>query len=277
MALIVIAVQNGFGQHIADLDPAEAAYGIEMLRLGEFMLIISTVFVKIAICLFLMRLFVRSKAWTTFLWAFIAFNTITSVLDASFIFPQCTPVEYNWNKTIEGRCWSNAAINGIGIMQGSVAAFTDFTLATLPIWFLWEIQIIWRVKIGICAIMALGYASGGFAIARTILVPSLTATHDPTWDLIPLFMWAVLESKFGVIAAAAPSVRPLLGGNVSSTSKSKSKSRQAPLNGASGSAPNSSWLQLGGSSQANAMRDMKKGQATRSKCSRIITTTSSER
>lgn len=56
MALIVIAVQNGFGQHIADLDPAEAAYGIEMLRLGEFMLIISTVFVKIAICLFLIRL-----------------------------------------------------------------------------------------------------------------------------------------------------------------------------------------------------------------------------
>jgi hypothetical protein len=89
-------------------------------------------------------------------------------------------VELNWNKSIEGTCWSDAAINGIGIMQGSIAAFTDFTLATLPIYFLWEIQIITRVKIAICGIMALGYASGAFAIARTVLVPSLTATHDPT-------------------------------------------------------------------------------------------------
>lgn len=60
----------------------------------------------------------RSKLWKTFLWAFIAFNSITSLLDAAFIFPQCTPVELNWNKSIEGHCWSDGAINGIGIMQG---------------------------------------------------------------------------------------------------------------------------------------------------------------
>ena len=115
-----------------------------------------------------------------FLWCFIAFNSITSLLDAAVIFPQCTPVEYNWNKGIKGHCWSDEAINAVGIAQGTIAAATDFILSILPIVFLWTIQIPWKVKIGICAVMALGFASGGFAIARTVLVPSLTATHDPT-------------------------------------------------------------------------------------------------
>lgn len=56
-----------------------------------------------------------------FFWLFIAFNTITSLLDAAFIFPQCTPVQFNWDKSIAGgHCWSDAAINAIGIAQGSM-------------------------------------------------------------------------------------------------------------------------------------------------------------
>lgn len=59
-----------------------------------------------------------SKKWRVFFWCFIAFNTITSVLDAAVIFPQCTPVELNWDKSVEGHCWSANAIDAIGITQG---------------------------------------------------------------------------------------------------------------------------------------------------------------
>jgi hypothetical protein len=68
MALVLVAVKHGFGKHFSELDPAKAAYGIEMLRIAEFMLIISTVFVKISICLFLIRLLYvddhRDTSWT---------------------------------------------------------------------------------------------------------------------------------------------------------------------------------------------------------------------
>lgn len=56
MALVVVAVQNGLGQHFEDVDQAQAVYGIQMLRIAEFILILSTVFIKISICLFLIRL-----------------------------------------------------------------------------------------------------------------------------------------------------------------------------------------------------------------------------
>ncbi|KAE8151909.1 hypothetical protein BDV25DRAFT_128402 [Aspergillus avenaceus] len=202
---------------------------MKLLRISEFLLIFSTIFLKISISLYLKRLFLKSKKWKIFFWCFIAFNTITSALDAAVIFPQCTPVEYNWNKSVEGRCWSSTAIDAIGIAQGVIAASTDFVLSILPIIFLWNIKLPKRVKVGICGIMALGFASGAFAIARTTLVPSLTRTEDPTWDLVDLFMWAVLEATFGVVAAAAPSVRPLLGHNSMTTNYSRSKSHSLPL------------------------------------------------
>lgn len=226
MGLTVGATYNGLGQHFSTLDPARASYGIMLLRICELMLIVTTVLVKISISLFLKRLFLKSKRWRIFFWSFIAFNTITSLADAAAIFPQCTPIQLNWNKSIKGHCWSNEAINALGIAQGSIASATDITLSILPTVFLWNIKIEWRVKLGICAIMALGFASGTFAIMRTVLVPSLTTTHDPTWDLVPLFMWATLEATFGVIAAAAPSLRPLFG----RTAASKEYSKSTPQN-----------------------------------------------
>lgn len=122
--------------------------------------------------------------WGIFFWIFIAFNTSTSLVNAIAIFPQCTPVAFNWDKAIPGgHCWSDTAINALGLAQGSkkhagcldvfcfvlreavadlacvvIAAITDIILATLPIFFLWNIKIAMLIKVGICAIMALGYA-----------------------------------------------------------------------------------------------------------------------
>ncbi|THC94942.1 hypothetical protein EYZ11_005581 [Aspergillus tanneri] len=223
MGLVITATSYGLGRHFEYVDKQRAAFSVKLLRIAEFHLIFSTIFVKISISLFLKRLL-----WKVFFWCFIAFNSITSALDAAVIFPQCTPVEFNWDKSIEGgHCWSNEAIDAVGIAQGTIAAATDFVLSLLPILFLWNVKLPKRVKLGICGIMALGFASGGFAIARTVLVPDLTTTTDPTWDLVDLFMWAVLEATFGVIAAAAPSVRPLIGHNSMTTeSYSRSKSLQ---------------------------------------------------
>ncbi|KAE8395289.1 hypothetical protein BDV23DRAFT_145559 [Aspergillus alliaceus] len=230
LGLILGATSHGFGRHATLVGHDNTTYSMKLLRIAEFFLIFTTIFLKISISLFLKRLFLKSKKWKTFFWCFIAFNTITSALDAAFIFPQCTPVELNWDKTVEGHCWSPTAIDAIGIAQGSIAAATDFALSILPIVFLWNVKLPKRVKVGICGIMALGFASGAFAIARTALVPSLLKTDDPTWDLVDLFLWAVLEATFGIIAAAAPSVRPLIGHNsVTTNYYSRSKSHSLPL------------------------------------------------
>jgi hypothetical protein len=56
MGLVIAAVHYGLGRHFQYLDPARAARSVFLLRVCEFVLIVSTVFVKISISLFLKRL-----------------------------------------------------------------------------------------------------------------------------------------------------------------------------------------------------------------------------
>ena len=165
MGLTLGATANGLGRHIYYLDKARAADSIKFLRICEFILILTTVWLKISICLFVKRLLyvqssprvhvvvraarqihlycprrgqlltnrifsLKSRPWKIFLWTFIAFNTITSLLDAAIIFPQCTPVELNWDHSIEGHCWSNEAINATGIVQGCMSTPTVHDVVT---------------------------------------------------------------------------------------------------------------------------------------------------
>ena len=56
MGLILVATSIGLGRHLYYVDNARAVFGIELLRICEFFLILSTVFLKISISLFLKRL-----------------------------------------------------------------------------------------------------------------------------------------------------------------------------------------------------------------------------
>jgi len=55
MGLVLGATSNGLGRHVYYLDPARAVFSVKLLRITEFMLIFSTIFLKISICLFLKR------------------------------------------------------------------------------------------------------------------------------------------------------------------------------------------------------------------------------
>ncbi|RAK89745.1 hypothetical protein BO79DRAFT_192943 [Aspergillus costaricaensis CBS 115574] len=229
MALILAAVPYGLGRHYDTLDVDRAVYCIKLMRMCLFPLLFSTIFLKISISLLLMRLFLTTKVWKIFFWCFIAFNTITSLLDAAIVLPQCDPVARTWDKRVDGTCWPSSAINGAAIAQGTIAAGTDIVLSILPIVFLWKVKIPIKVKTAICGLMALGFASAGFALARTMYVSTLTESSDPTWDYVNLYMCAFLESSIGVIAAAAPSVRPLLRPGFWNKEYSRSRSRSFPL------------------------------------------------
>ena len=56
MGLILGATSDGLGRHIYYLDKARAAEGVKLLRICEFILILTTVWLKISISLFLKRL-----------------------------------------------------------------------------------------------------------------------------------------------------------------------------------------------------------------------------
>ncbi|KAJ5624479.1 hypothetical protein N7510_000788 [Penicillium lagena] len=60
MGLVVASTKYGLGRHFLSLDPVRAAYCVKLLRISEFFLIFSTIFLKISISLFLKRLLLEA-------------------------------------------------------------------------------------------------------------------------------------------------------------------------------------------------------------------------
>ena len=56
MGLTLGATSSGLGRHLYYLDKARASDAVKYLRICEFILILTTVWLKISICLFVKRL-----------------------------------------------------------------------------------------------------------------------------------------------------------------------------------------------------------------------------
>ena len=78
----------------------------------------------------------------------------------------------------------------------------------MPVAFMWDLKISLRSKIGICALMGVGFFTGACAIARTVYMRRL-GEQDLTWRAVELIIWAVLEADIGIIAACMPTMKPL--------------------------------------------------------------------
>ena len=66
------------------------------------------------------------------------------------------PNRWSMNKQTPSKCFTDAQLQRIIISQALVSIISDFALALFPIVLLWKVQINWRIKAGLCALMALG-------------------------------------------------------------------------------------------------------------------------
>ena len=96
------AVSCRVGRHAYYLTLLQLVEAAMWVYISQPILILSTMFSKISICLFLLRLFVRSTPWKRALWSLIAFIVATNVASASVGLLQCEPVEKLWDSFLDG-------------------------------------------------------------------------------------------------------------------------------------------------------------------------------
>lgn len=72
---------------------------------------------------------------------------------------QCRPTEFTWDKSLPGGgdCIAPSSLVVGGMINSSLTVISDFVLAVLPIPMLWNVQMNWRVKASIIAILSLGF------------------------------------------------------------------------------------------------------------------------
>ena len=207
-------VNEGFGRHQFYLmqDPRQFVRAMKWQVVWQPTFIVSVILTRISICLFYLRIFTTNPRWRWALYSIVAFILITNFPSFIIVFVQCKPFEKAWNSTLPGNCWPLGVGRKIGLYNGIISVIIDWLLASLPVVFLWDVQLNRKTKAGICALMGMGFFTGICAIVRTVMfarASSAGKAADFSWTTIDLRVWGTLENQVGIIAACIPTVKPL--------------------------------------------------------------------
>ncbi|KAL8420910.1 hypothetical protein RB596_001900 [Gaeumannomyces avenae] len=218
--VIVVEAIHGQGRHIEYIAPDDYKLANKMNFITQPLSLIALTLARLSICHLLLR-FAPSKGYRWFLWFQIALNMVLCIGFSLQTLLQCQPMEFIWNKDLPGGgyCMSGSALVAGALINSSFTVVSDFTLAVLPIPMLWNVQMNWRVKASIIAILSLGFFTVAAAIKKTIALTKWGERGDYMWDTVDITIWYAAEIAVAIIGGSIPCLKPLFTRILASTAK----------------------------------------------------------
>ena len=110
-----VSTHYGVGRHTYYLSPSQISQAVKLASVSTLMFAISTMLIRLSICLFLLLIFGIKTKWRLICYSIIGFIIATQVPAAVSTFCACTPVQKQWLPDIDGRCWSRKIQNDFGV------------------------------------------------------------------------------------------------------------------------------------------------------------------
>ena len=208
MMIIIPEVRMGGGRHIQYIQPPEnVTKGLHLNFATQPLCLIALCLTKVSVGLFLLRL-TPSKRFRYF----VIGTTIFTILSATgnmcertrvllamckapwltravTVFFQCQPLALTWDSSVVGKCMPPANLKFAAFFNSSVAILTDVVFALLPIPILWNVQMNWRVKSAVAAILSLGIFAAVAAIVKITYLGAYGQHGDFLWDSSDITIW----------------------------------------------------------------------------------------
>lgn len=186
-----------------------------------------------SIALFNVRLTtLTTRLWKNVNWAFFATCAAYTVAALFLNVFKCNPqyASFNLLRIAEsGKVPKCLSVNHMNtILRLNLAL--DFTALAIPIIVLWKVQLSWKRKARIFALLSIGLIA---CIASVMtLVSQYTLEKDPLWNYTTLLAWIMVEIVISLVAACAPTLayllpRSMLSKHQASNSASKSTGQKA--------------------------------------------------
>ncbi|KAF2150296.1 hypothetical protein K461DRAFT_269771 [Myriangium duriaei CBS 260.36] len=207
LGLIVIDY-GGVGHHLIAVfakDQDEVRIWAQCLYSLSMLYICAVTIPKLSILVFFSRIFVEQyQIITTYiLMGLLMTWAIGGGLAGVFI---CTPIEFFWNKQIEGTCVNIKHYYSYG---GVPNIIVDFFMLILPLPMVWSFQASMKVKAGLLITLLIGSVGFVAAILRTVEFMRHDPIADGTWASSLLWSWTIIEPGAYIIATSAYRLRPL--------------------------------------------------------------------
>ncbi|KAL7275529.1 hypothetical protein RUND412_001513 [Rhizina undulata] len=204
-AITILEVRYGAGKHIQDIPPDVFKHGMMLNFISQVLSICAIAFVKMSICLFLLRLATK-PIYRRICYGILIFTGLYNLSCALEVIFQCTPIARAWDRTMEGQCMSATTLIGLAYTFSILMILTDFFLV-IPM--VWDVRIPTRQKALICFILGFGSFAMVSSIVRMTYNINYGKTGDFLWDSTNLTIWVIIEIDTAIITASMPAFKPL--------------------------------------------------------------------
>lgn len=209
MMIIIPQVHYGAGRHVQYIEPpSNVTKGLHLNFVTQPLCLIALCLTKVSVGFFLLRL-TPSKRFRRFVIGMIIFTVLSATGNFLTVFFQCQPLAFTWGGVSEGKCMPPDNLKFAAFFNSSVAVLSDIIFALLPVPMLWKVQLNWRVKSAVAAILALGVFAAVAAIVKITFLGSYGKHGDFLWDSADLTIWTTIEICTAIIAASFPCLKPL--------------------------------------------------------------------
>ncbi|PWY73062.1 hypothetical protein BO70DRAFT_389335 [Aspergillus heteromorphus CBS 117.55] len=120
----------------------------------------------------------------------------------------CRPVSYFWNE-FSGATGTCIDTDTFFLAAGVVNMVNDIVVLLIPFPRIAKLQMHFRKKVAICAILALGSFVCVASAVRIYVLYQFIQGVDVTWMMGPVFIWSSIEPAVAIVCACLPHMAPL--------------------------------------------------------------------
>ncbi|WPH01405.1 Hypothetical protein R9X50_00425000 [Acrodontium crateriforme] len=205
-----LATLYGIGQHVEVLTHNDRVQAVKYFWIGTAFGIPSLGIAKLAVIALLFK--IQGTRAPRMKWVLYAVAIITNFINAVqvvIILNQCSPSAKLWDPMIEGNCNMLPIATVTGKVQSIVSVIGDFVLGVYPIFILYNVQIAWQTRVGLCSLLGVGILATSCGIGKIVQLKQTGATKDYTYAIGQLSLWAFMEMWLVVMLSCVPPLRPL--------------------------------------------------------------------
>ncbi|KAG8676122.1 hypothetical protein FPOAC2_02205 [Fusarium poae] len=206
---IIASVVYGAGQHIGDVDPAVFQKGMKLNFISQPIFLIAICVVKLSVGFALLRI-ASTKFYRWLICGIMIFMSIYTIGCFFTVVLQCTDLRALWDPLVPMQCWDQRTLQSLSYTNAALNILTDLFFAVIiPTPMLWNLNVHFRTRITLLAILGLGVFACAAAIVKVGYVTNYGKVGDWLWDSRNISIWTVVELNVGVIGGSLPCLKPL--------------------------------------------------------------------
>ncbi|KAK5789549.1 hypothetical protein VI817_008672 [Penicillium citrinum] len=212
-ACMIGGTLHGTGQLYENETPENRVLAMKYWWLCEIAYCFASIFCKISVCIFLMRITVkRHHIWI--LYIVMILTVLAGLVFMFLMLLQCKPLSYFWTRlafdpSIEGYCISINIIITMTYIYSVFAALCDFTVGILPIFLVRKLHMKRQAKYAVVGILSMACIASSAVIIRFPFVKTF-GDFQFLYATYQIAIWSNIEAGLGITAGSLATLRPLL-------------------------------------------------------------------